>query len=224
MVWGAGGRFFLELWGRMGLYSLLQRSVSTCASNSVSNTSRSSNSSLSFPLNDSMYPFSQGLPGSMYRVATPSSCNQSLTALAVNSGPLSERMYWGGSASGQEKSVKLIQHVLCSEPSPHHDTQTLPGVFIQNGQQAQRSPIRGPVHYEIIAPYMVFEFRPQSYTRPIIQPKPFPFGLLLRHLESFTSPDPFHPFMIHMPSFPFQHGRYPPISIPAIFCGQFYGA
>ena len=77
------------------MYSFLQPSIRICASSSVSNISRSSNSSLSFPLNDSMYPFSQGLPGSMNSVFTSNSCNHSLTALDVNSGPLSDLMYSG---------------------------------------------------------------------------------------------------------------------------------
>ena len=53
------------------------------------------NSSLSFPLNDSTYPFSQGLPGSMNMAFTPRFDNHPLTALEVNSGPLSERMCSG---------------------------------------------------------------------------------------------------------------------------------
>ena len=40
-------------------------------------------------------PFSQGEPGSMNSVVTPSSASQSRTALATNSGPLSERMCSG---------------------------------------------------------------------------------------------------------------------------------
>ena len=40
----------------------------------------------------SLYPFSQGLPGSMNSVFTPILPSQALTTLAVNSGPLSERM------------------------------------------------------------------------------------------------------------------------------------
>ncbi len=43
------------------------------------------------PLNDSTYPFSQGLPGSMNSVSTFSAASQCRTSSAVNSGPLSER-------------------------------------------------------------------------------------------------------------------------------------
>ena len=52
-------------------------------------------SSRSLPLNDSRYPFSQGLPGSMYSVFTPRSSSHLRTVLEVNSEPLSERIEAG---------------------------------------------------------------------------------------------------------------------------------
>jgi hypothetical protein len=48
-----------------------RRAVNTPASNNGSNISRFRNSSRSLPLNDSTYPFSHGLPGSIYSVFTP---------------------------------------------------------------------------------------------------------------------------------------------------------
>ena len=49
------------------------------------------NSSRNFPFNDSTYPFSHGLPGSMNKVFTPTRSSQFRTNRAVNSDPLSER-------------------------------------------------------------------------------------------------------------------------------------
>jgi len=49
----------------MVLCAFRQRSISTFASSSVSNNSRSNSSSRSFPLKLSMEPFSQGDQGSM---------------------------------------------------------------------------------------------------------------------------------------------------------------
>ena len=54
-----------------------------------------SSSSSSFPLNDSMCTVSQGLPGSMNSVPKLSLPSHSRTALAQNSGPLSDRMCAG---------------------------------------------------------------------------------------------------------------------------------
>ena len=50
----AAGRYPRLLWGRTVLYRTRHRSISTFASSSVSNTSPSSSSSDSLPLNDSM--------------------------------------------------------------------------------------------------------------------------------------------------------------------------
>jgi len=43
------------------------------------------------PLNDSIQAFCQGLPGSMKTVPVPVDRHQSLTAMAMNSGPWSKR-------------------------------------------------------------------------------------------------------------------------------------
>jgi len=65
------------------LYSRHRRSTSTFASSNVSNTSLLNTSSRNFPLNDSIYPFSHGLPGSMYSVCTASCSSQLRTLCAV---------------------------------------------------------------------------------------------------------------------------------------------
>ena len=91
MASGAGGRWPRALWGRWWLYSWRHCSVRTCTSQRVSKSSRSKSSSLSLPLKLSTYPFSQGLPGVMKRVVAPTPWSHNRTALAVNSGPLSER-------------------------------------------------------------------------------------------------------------------------------------
>ena len=72
VVSGAGGRPPSELWGRRWLYSRRHCSIRICTSLSVKKSSPFRSSSRSLPLNDSMEPFSQGLLGSMNRVATNS--------------------------------------------------------------------------------------------------------------------------------------------------------
>ena len=83
MASGAGGLYPRALCGRTWLYSLRHCSINIFASVNVMNISRLSNSSVSFPLNDSIYPFSHGLLGSMNNVFTLSWLSQFLTALAV---------------------------------------------------------------------------------------------------------------------------------------------
>ena len=91
---------------------------------------RSEVSSRSFPLKDSLYPFSQGLPGSMNRVPTPILPSQALTALAVNSGPLSERIVIRRS-SIREQIGQVMENVVGPKPPGHQDCQALPAVLGQ---------------------------------------------------------------------------------------------
>jgi len=58
-----------------GLYSRRHQTVKIWASCRVAKTSRFRSSSRSLPLNDSMKPFSQGDPGSMNGMGTPSSAS-----------------------------------------------------------------------------------------------------------------------------------------------------
>ncbi len=67
---GAGGWYALAECGQNSLYSFRHHPISTFASSSVAKISRFSSSSLNLPLKDSMYPFSQGFPGSMKRAST----------------------------------------------------------------------------------------------------------------------------------------------------------
>ncbi len=78
------------------LYSRRQRSMRIWASVRVVQISGLRHSSRSVPVKDSPSPFSQGLPGSMKRVVTPSRRSQDRTAVAVNAGPWSERRDLGG--------------------------------------------------------------------------------------------------------------------------------
>ena len=78
------------------MYARRQPSMRTWASSRVSQRSRLRHASRRVPWKDSTAPFSQGLPGAIKRVVTPTRCSQSRTAVAVNSGPLSDRREVGG--------------------------------------------------------------------------------------------------------------------------------
>ena len=93
---GAGGREPRALCGRPGVYARRQRALRTWASVRVVKISGVRPASRRVPLHASPAPFSQGLPGSMQRVVPPSRRSQDRTAVAVNSGPVSERRELGG--------------------------------------------------------------------------------------------------------------------------------
>ena len=85
-------------------------------------------SSRSVPLKDSTSPFSQGLPGSMTSGVTPRRWSQLRTALAVNSGALSERREaggprctkWGGGGGGGgvDSGSLAVAHLFYMERRP----------------------------------------------------------------------------------------------------------
>jgi hypothetical protein len=102
---GAGGLFPRVLCGRLRLYCCLHRSTRTCASCRGQKISRFSSSSRSLPLKLSMFPFSQGLPGSMNSVRAPNCPSQRRILWHVKPGPLSERMC-SGIPREQKSSVR----------------------------------------------------------------------------------------------------------------------
>ena len=106
---GAGGRYPCKLCGRTVLYSYLRCSISILASNIALNISPFKNSSRILPLNDSIYPFSQGLPGSIKVVLTSNRLSCSPSFIAVNSLPLSERIYSGTPFYIPEETLKAAK-------------------------------------------------------------------------------------------------------------------
>jgi hypothetical protein len=67
---------------------------------------------------------------------------------------------------------------------------------------------------------MIAILRAVAETRSIGQPEPASLRLLLRHLESLLSPDPFHPLVVHVPAFLMKQRRDPPIPVPPILARE----
>ncbi len=67
----------------------------------------------------------------------------------------------------------------------------------------------GAILHEMIAPYMLREFRPQAYNRSICQPQSAAFGLFCEHLQPFLAPEALHTHVIDQPAFiDFQRLKY----------------
>jgi hypothetical protein len=137
---GAGGRYPSERCGRTVLESLRQRSISTLASSRVSNTSRTRSSSHSFPLKLSAYPFSQGDPGSMESVFTPTRSSHSRTRFAVNSLPLSADVV--RHTLVREQVAQPLQEVLTRQLPRHVDCEAFPCELAHDRQHSECSAVR----------------------------------------------------------------------------------
>ena len=92
------------------------------------------------------------------------------------------------------------------------DGQTLPGILIHHCQETNGFAVTGTKGH--LCPDVVPSLWPQC------KPESAPFGLFGWYLESFPSPDPLHPLVVHSPSLPLQHGSHPPVPIPSVPTGQ----
>src|ERR1019366_1404531 len=102
----------------------------------------------------------------------------------------------------------------------HPQRQTLPRIFVDHHQDAQRSSIVRHRFHKIVAPHMIHPLRAQPHTRTIVQPQPPSWPLFLRHLQPFTSPDPLHSILPHLPPRALQQHRNAPLAIPPILHSQ----
>ena len=73
---------------------------------------------------------------------------------------------------------------------------------------------------KVASPDVMAPARSKSDTGAVIQPETTPLGLLSRHLQPFSPPDPCHPFGIHMPALSTQQGRDPVITVTAKLAGK----
>ena len=216
---GAGGRYPSDECGLAVLEWFRHRSISTRASSSVVKISALSNSSRSFPLKLSMYPFSQGEPGSMYSVFTPTFPSQARTALAVNSAPLSDRKCPGtpNSTDGRRhQPSQSLQDVIALEMSADIDRQALACVLIDHGEHPKGTPFTRPSLHEVVAPHVVTMLGPQPYPAPVVEPQTPAFWLLRRHFQPLPLPDPLDPLVIDMPAIPPQQSGDTAIAVPPV--------
>ena len=120
----------------------------------------------------------------MKRVVTPRSPSQLRTALAMNSGPLSDRMC-SGTTVLQEELREQVEHVVARHPSRATRMAKHSRVY-SSITVSRRSFLPSWVRlaYEVIGPDVVSVLRPQTDAGTIGQPQPASLGLFGRHLEA----------------------------------------
>jgi hypothetical protein len=151
------------------------------------------------PLKLSTYPFSHGLPGSMNAVLAPTPLIQARTAVATNSGPLSEP-YVARRRRADEQVGQHVDDVRRLEPAPHPNGQALARVLIDHVEHPEPAAVARAVHDEVIRPHVVHPLRPQAQAGAVRHPQPAALGLPRRHLQPLTAPDPLHPLVIAPPA------------------------
>ena len=201
------------------MYSWRHCSVRTCTPQRVSKSSWFKSSSLSLPLKLSTYPFSQGLPGVMKRVVAPRGGSHNRTALAVNSGPLSERR-----CSGTPRwTMRSPRHSMTWGERNERPTWMARHSLVYSSTTVRRRTgfaVTGTKGHKVVCPDVVPSLWPQPHAGAVSKPESTTLGLFGWYFESSPSPDSLHPLVVHSPSLPLQHGSHPPVPIPSIPTGQ----
>jgi len=113
-----------------------------------------------------------------------------------------------------------LDHVPAVQPAPGMDRQALPRELIDQVQHPHRPSIVRVGADEIVGPDVIGSLRPQPYARPVVEPQPPTWLLLLGNLQPFAVPDALYPILAHSPArFPQRH-RDAAIAVAAILAGQ----
>ena len=155
----------------------------------------------------------------MYSVPVPTFASHFRSSSATNSGPIVRTNVFRDSPE-QHHIRQRLDHLVTPQSSSHANRQTLPRVFIDHRQHADRSSIVGHRAHEVIAPDVIRPLRPQPHARAVIQPEPSSWPLFLRYFQPFATPDALHSIFPHLPARCPQQRRDPPVAVTAILTGQ----
>lgn len=115
----------------------------------------------------------------MLAVLAPTAAIHSRKALAMNSGPLSDRM-WPGMPRRMNRSDRTSITSTAFSFRLHPDGDAFPCELIDHVEHAVFPSIVSSILDEVVGPDMVGIFRPKPDARTIVQPESSAFGLLPR--------------------------------------------
>src|SRR5258708_4048671 len=143
---------------------------------------------------------------------------QSCTALAMNSGPLSDRICPGTPRKmnrSESTSMTSIDFSRRDTRMARHSYD-----FVDDIEHAEPASIMGALLDKVVRPHVVAVLGPEPNARSVIQPETAAFRLLGRDLQPLASPDPLDPLVIDQPAgLPQQLGDLT-ISVAAILPDQ----
>jgi len=82
-----------------------------------------------------------------------------------------------------EQLGKDSEDIIALEFALDMDRQTLAAVLVDHCEHAERFPVMGAVHNEVVAPHMAAILWPEPHARSIVEPQPPALGLPLWNLE-----------------------------------------
>ena len=155
----------------------------------------------------------------MNSVFTPTLSSQCRTALAANSGPLSDRMCSGGPCS-DEQVGQALQHIV--RPSRRATTMArqrrVNSSITHSMRNVRPSSVRSCTKsYD--QTWLGRSGRSRTHD-PSVEPQTASFGSRLRHFKPFPAPDPPHALDVHPPALVDQQPSDPSIAVASVLRRQ----
>jgi hypothetical protein len=135
----------------------------------------------------------------MYALSALENRHQSLSALAVSSGPLSQRMNAGANALGDE-ALQRGDRLVGVDASVTLDRQRLAGELVDDMQQLQDPPVGGLIELEVQRPHVIRLLGAQPLGRDGRGPEPLALAAPLRHPQALLAPQPLRALAMQHPS------------------------
>ena len=126
-----------------------------------------------------------------------------------------------GRAVREHRLTQRFDDVKTVQSTRHANRQAFARVFIDQREQAQAAPIVRARLDEIVTPYVIPMFGPQSDARAIVQPQPPPRLVPCRNLQPFATSDALDPIRADSPAANAQQRRDATVAIAPVFTGQF---
>ena len=125
----------------------------------------------------------------MPAVLAPTAVIHAWTALATNSGPLSERTWPGTPRRMQDEEIgQDLEHVRGLELAGDPDRQAFVRELVDDIEHPVLPAVVGAILDEVVGPDVVGALGPQPEAGAVRQPEPAALGLLLGELEPLAPP------------------------------------
>ena len=104
-------------------------------------------------------------------------------------------------AVAQQEWIQRLEDIVSTHPGANRHSQSLAGVFVQDGQHLVAPTTAELVVHEVDAPDVVRMRGAQPDDRTVLVVKPSPLLVPLRQLKSLFAPDPLNFLVVHLPAF-----------------------
>ena len=124
----------------------------------------------------------------MYELPLPEKRHQSLRALAVSSGLLSNAHELGRPATAGDDPLEHVDGAVGVDPPLDLNRERFAGVLVDDVQELQDAAVCGRVELEVERPHLIWPLRAQPARRCRRLAEPLPLALARRHPQTLFTP------------------------------------